>query len=211
MGGLFCKQSCHRVEGRGSLTGLPFPSRRSGGGEGWGIPHGLAIRKLKIPRLSIRGRGCKKSCEMDSLGGRLESVGLSGGRRNDTTWSGSSGLFWNAFENWPLGHLNFYVCRSGRWASRREGGWRGRATGRAGGRAGGRGRGGGRGRRERIPHGGGQLCQQNILSVHLDWHITTQTSRRTNRHTDTHIPKSKRTNWADFPLMSTTAAITTIC
>ena len=55
-------------------------------------------------------------------------VGLSGGRRKDMTWSGSSGLCRMLFETCPLGHLKFYICRLG---GRVGEGWGGRAGGRA--------------------------------------------------------------------------------
>ena len=50
---------------------------------------------------------------------------MSGSEREDITWPGLSVLFRNAFrEIWTLGHLQFYVCRSGG----REGGWAGGRT-----------------------------------------------------------------------------------
>ena len=45
--------------------------------------------------------------------------------------------------------------------------------------------------------------QQNISAVHLDGHLTRQTSRRTNRHTDTYIqsPDGQTDRAFLFPLL----------
>ena len=68
---------------------------------------------------------------------RSRAGGLSDGRGRDTTLPGSSGLSWNAFsEIWPIGHLQFYICRLGGglayrpaedrvWTAGRARGWTG--------------------------------------------------------------------------------------
>ena len=120
-------------------------------------------------------------------------------------------------EIWPLGHLIFYISRlSGGWhagerargwtVGRREGGLGdGRMGRRAGERASGR---AASGRADgRIPHGlllsalhliprrlGGHTgaIQSGVKFRNiLDGHLTTQTSRRTNKHTDTYIQTNK--------------------
>ena len=115
---------------------------------------------LKFNDCGSEGGGkCKQSCERVGVGGRLESmtfpsVGLSGERRKDMIWSGSSGLCGMLFLR-SVHYGTFYICRlggrvgagekvderageraSGRASGGRADGWNGGRADGAGGRAG---------------------------------------------------------------------------